>query len=144
MLRTVAGNDVVLDAYNANPNSMAAALRSFAHRPCAPGQTKLMVLGDMLELGAASRFEHRVVGELLAGLPLPQVLLIGPEVAAGGSISPGVARGHHSRSRRLATPTPRAGPAGAGEGQPRPGAGNAAGDAVAQLSAGAGPAMLAG
>jgi len=72
----------VLDAYNANPSSVTAALRSFAHRPGAPGQTKLVVLGDMLELGAASSYEHRAVGKLLAGLPLPQAPLIGPEMAA--------------------------------------------------------------
>ena len=86
--RTAAGDDVVLDAYNANPNSVAAALRSFAHRPCAPGQTKLVVLGDMLELRAASSYEHRAVGELLAGLPLPQALLIGPEMAAAAAAFP--------------------------------------------------------
>ena len=88
LVRTPAGNDLILDAYNANPSSMAAALRSFAARPVAAGQTKLAILGDMFELGEASAAEHRQLGQLLASLPLPQVLLIGPEMAgtatAGG------------------------------------------------------------
>ena len=81
LLRTAAGNDLVLDAYNANPSSMAAALRSFAARPTAAGQRKLVVLGDMFELGDESASEHRHLGQLLAELPLTQVLLIGPEMA---------------------------------------------------------------
>jgi UDP-N-acetylmuramoyl-tripeptide--D-alanyl-D-alanine ligase len=80
LLRTPAGNELVLDAYNANPSSMEAALRSFAARPTAPGQTKLAVLGDMFELGEESMAEHQATGRLLASLPLPQVLLIGPEM----------------------------------------------------------------
>ncbi|MDQ2792777.1 MAG: UDP-N-acetylmuramoyl-tripeptide--D-alanyl-D-alanine ligase, partial [Bacteroidota bacterium] len=81
LVRTAAGNELVLDAYNANPSSMAAALRSFAGRPTAAGQTKLVLLGDMFELGPESANEHRQIGELLAELQLPQVLLIGPEMA---------------------------------------------------------------
>ena len=86
LLRTPAGNDLILDAYNANPSSMAAALRSFAAaRPVAAGQTKLVVLGDMFELGAASAAEHQQLGQLLARLPLPQVVLIGPEMAGAAT-----------------------------------------------------------
>ncbi|OGX87228.1 UDP-N-acetylmuramoyl-tripeptide--D-alanyl-D-alanine ligase [Hymenobacter glacialis] len=81
LMRTAAGNELVLDAYNANPSSMAAALRSFAGRPAVPGQTKLVVLGDMFELGEESAAEHRLLGQLLAELQLPAVLLIGPEMA---------------------------------------------------------------
>ena len=81
LLRTAAGNELVLDAYNANPSSMAAALRSFAGRPVAPGQTKLAVLGDMFELGDESAAEHRALGQLLAELRLSTVLLVGPEMA---------------------------------------------------------------
>ena len=85
LVRTPAGNDLILDAYNANPSSMAAALRSFAARPVAAGQTKLAILGDMFELGEASAAEHRQLGQLLASLPLPQVLLIGPEMAGAAT-----------------------------------------------------------
>ncbi|WP_035562523.1 UDP-N-acetylmuramoyl-tripeptide--D-alanyl-D-alanine ligase [Hymenobacter sp. IS2118] len=86
LLRT-AHNDLLLDAYNANPSSMAAALRSFAARPAAPGQSKLVILGDMFELGDESAAEHRQLGQLLTELNLPAVLLIGPEMAQAASES---------------------------------------------------------
>jgi UDP-N-acetylmuramoyl-tripeptide--D-alanyl-D-alanine ligase len=88
LVRTAAGNELVLDAYNANPSSMAAALRSFAARPTAMGQTKLVILGDMFELGDDSLAEHRYLGQLLAELPLPQVLLIGAEMAGAAAHDP--------------------------------------------------------
>ncbi|GAA3986447.1 UDP-N-acetylmuramoyl-tripeptide--D-alanyl-D-alanine ligase [Hymenobacter antarcticus] len=88
LVRTAAGNELVLDAYNANPSSMAAALRSFAARPVAAGQTKLALLGDMFELGDESAAEHRQLGQLLAELRLPQVLLIGPEMALAAAEAP--------------------------------------------------------
>ncbi|MBD2768520.1 UDP-N-acetylmuramoyl-tripeptide--D-alanyl-D-alanine ligase [Hymenobacter sp. BT664] len=78
-------NELLLDAYNANPSSMAAAVRSFAARPVAAGQTKLVVLGDMFELGEDSALEHQQLGQLLARLPLPTILLIGSEMAAAAS-----------------------------------------------------------
>ena len=90
LLRTAAGNELILDAYNANPSSMAAALRSLAARPVAPGQPKLAVLGDMFELGDDSPAEHRLLGRLLAELGLPAVLLIGPEMAAAAAAAPNV------------------------------------------------------
>ncbi len=80
LLRTARGNELILDAYNANPSSMAAALRSFAQRP-AGGQGQVVILGDMFELGPEAAAEHRALGELLAGLALPEVVLVGPEMA---------------------------------------------------------------
>ena len=80
LLRTTAGNELVLDAYNANPSSMAAALRSFAARPAEAGQPKLAILGDMFELGDESAREHADIGHLLADLPIDSVVLIGPEM----------------------------------------------------------------
>ena len=76
LVRTAADNLVVLDAYNANPSSMAAALTSFAARPGAPAD-KVVILGDMFELGADSETEHRALGTLLTSLPLGTVLLCG-------------------------------------------------------------------
>ena len=76
-LRTARGNRLLLDAYNANPSSMAAALRSFAAEPGRPAD-KLVILGDMFELGEASEAEHRALGQLLAQLTFGQVLLVGP------------------------------------------------------------------
>lgn len=56
------GRKVIVDCYNANPASMAAALRTLAER--AKGQPAIAVLGDMLELGAHSKEAHREVGKL--------------------------------------------------------------------------------
>ena len=78
LVRTDHGNDLILDAYNANPSSIAAALRSFAARPVREGQHRLAILGDMFELGDAAEAEHRAVGELLAELQLTHAVLIGP------------------------------------------------------------------
>ena len=87
LVRTANGNELVLDAYNANPSSMAAALRSFAARPTAAGQSKLVVLADMFELGEDSAAEHRALGQLLGELALPEVLLIGTEMRAAAAVT---------------------------------------------------------
>jgi UDP-N-acetylmuramoyl-tripeptide--D-alanyl-D-alanine ligase len=60
-------NDLILDAYNANPSSMEQALKSFAKQ----GHTnKLFILGDMRELGEASSDEHKQIFELAQSLGL--------------------------------------------------------------------------
>ncbi|MGI4870034.1 MAG: UDP-N-acetylmuramoyl-tripeptide--D-alanyl-D-alanine ligase [Janthinobacterium lividum] len=81
LVRTAHGNDLLLDAYNANPSSMAAALRSFARRPVAAGQQRLVVLGDMFELGESAEAEHQALGKLLVELALDNIVLIGPLMA---------------------------------------------------------------
>ena len=85
LVRTAHGNDLILDAYNANPSSMAAALRSFAQRPVGAGQGRVAILGDMFELGETSAAEHRALGALVAELRLDTVVLVGPllQEAAG-------------------------------------------------------------
>ncbi len=88
LVHTTHGNDLILDAYNANPSSMAAALRSFAARPAPAGQVRLVILGDMFELGETSAAEHRAVGELLAELQLPNAVLIGPLMQAAAEAYP--------------------------------------------------------
>jgi len=88
LVRTAGGNDLILDAYNANPSSMAAALRSFAQRPVAAGQSRLAILGDMFELGESAESEHRALGELLAEVGLDNVLLIGPLMQAAAQAQP--------------------------------------------------------
>lgn len=73
------GTEVVLDCYNANPQSMAAAVRTFAQR--APDG--VLVLGDMLELGAGAAADHEAIGRLVAGLPgHPLLVGVGPLAAA--------------------------------------------------------------
>jgi murE/murF fusion protein len=68
------GRKVIVDCYNANPASMAAALRTLAER--AKGQPAIAVLGDMLELGAHSKDAHREVGKLAKELGV-EVISIG-------------------------------------------------------------------
>ncbi|TGE17782.1 UDP-N-acetylmuramoyl-tripeptide--D-alanyl-D-alanine ligase [Hymenobacter elongatus] len=71
-------NEVILDAYNANPSSMAVAVTSFAARPATTG--KVVILGDMFELGAESAAEHQALGELLATQQFDTVLLCGSDM----------------------------------------------------------------
>ncbi|HEV8662866.1 MAG TPA: UDP-N-acetylmuramoyl-tripeptide--D-alanyl-D-alanine ligase [Candidatus Methylomirabilis sp.] len=68
------------DAYNANPNSMAAALEAFA-AVRGPGRT-ILVLGDMLELGAHAPEAHRRVGRLAASLGPDRLIAVGGSAAA--------------------------------------------------------------
>ena len=55
-------NHIILDAYNANPSSMAAAIANFKQLK---GNTKVVILGDMFELGNESHFEHKKIIEML-------------------------------------------------------------------------------
>jgi murE/murF fusion protein len=67
------GRHVIVDCYNANPDSMAAAL-DLLHA-LSGGHRAVAVLGDMLELGDRSAAEHRAVGERARGLGLPVIAL---------------------------------------------------------------------
>ena len=67
-------NTVLLDAYNANPSSMAAAVRQFA---ATPARRKLVILGDMFELGDESEAEHAALGQLIAEQKFDTVILAG-------------------------------------------------------------------
>ncbi|MEM1214866.1 MAG: UDP-N-acetylmuramoyl-tripeptide--D-alanyl-D-alanine ligase [Bacteroidota bacterium] len=68
-----------LDAYNANPSSMRAALTTFAELA---GDNKRAVLGVMLELGEESEAAHLEIARLAQGLPLTAVYLVGDEFAS--------------------------------------------------------------
>jgi UDP-N-acetylmuramoyl-tripeptide--D-alanyl-D-alanine ligase len=69
-------NKLVVDAYNANPTSMRAAILNFAQMNV---NAKTLILGDMLELGEQSTEEHQNIVELLQQNGLKNVLLVGPE-----------------------------------------------------------------
>ena len=71
---------VVNDAYNANPDSMSAALRSLA--TMGAGGRRWAVLGAMLELGDASAELHAAVGREAAELGVDEVLVVGESAAA--------------------------------------------------------------
>lgn len=68
------GQKIILDAYNANPTSMMAALENFKQ---AEGENKLMILGDMFELGTESEKEHQDITTFLEKDPFGNVLLVG-------------------------------------------------------------------
>lgn len=70
-------NTVLLDAYNANPSSMAAAIRQFA---AMTAPRKVVVLGDMYELGDESAAEHAALGKLIADAKFDLVLLAGKDM----------------------------------------------------------------
>ena len=84
-LTDTAHNRLIVDAYNANPSSMRASLENFAQLS-AP--YKMVILGDMRELGKSSQKEHQKIADLLQQIPLDQVWLVGSEfkqVAPQGS-----------------------------------------------------------
>ena len=79
------GLAVLNDAYNANPDSMAAALASVVQLR-RPGGRVVAVLGDMLELGEGAAQAHRDVGRLAADAGVDELLAVGefgPDLAAG-------------------------------------------------------------
>lgn len=67
-------NKIILDAYNANPTSMKAAIENFARMP-APN--KVLLLGGMMELGEFSLLEHQTIVQLILQYPWKKVVLVG-------------------------------------------------------------------
>lgn len=59
---------LINDAYNANPDSMRAALETLASLPPGPGGRRIAILGDMLELGDLSPQTHRELGQFITEL----------------------------------------------------------------------------
>jgi UDP-N-acetylmuramoyl-tripeptide--D-alanyl-D-alanine ligase len=77
------GVTVVNDAYNANPESMRAALRALAAMGAAqPGRRTWAVLGPMAELGDESLAEHDAVGRLAVRLNVSKLVAVGGQEAA--------------------------------------------------------------
>lgn len=67
-------NKIILDAYNANPTSMAAALKNF---DALPDKHKIIFLGDMAELGNESEQEHQAIAGLLNNMQVDELILVG-------------------------------------------------------------------
>jgi UDP-N-acetylmuramoyl-tripeptide--D-alanyl-D-alanine ligase len=67
-------NSIILDAYNANPTSMKAAIENFAKMKAGD---KVLMLGGMMELGAGSVQEHENIIALIRQYPWKQVVLVG-------------------------------------------------------------------
>ncbi|WP_420320261.1 UDP-N-acetylmuramoyl-tripeptide--D-alanyl-D-alanine ligase [Flagellimonas sp.] len=68
------GFSIILDAYNANPSSMQAALANFKSMP---GTKKTLILGDMFELGPEAATEHQFIADLAAEYGFFDVFLVG-------------------------------------------------------------------
>ena len=77
-----ASNTLIVDAYNANPTSMMAALENFCQMEAAH---KVAILGDMKELGEGSHEEHQKVVDFLKECGFERVMLVGPEFGATSS-----------------------------------------------------------
>ena len=67
-------NTIILDAYNANPGSMKAAIENFA---VMKGNKKILLLGAMMELGAESKKEHEAIVSLIDKYNWEAVVLVG-------------------------------------------------------------------
>jgi UDP-N-acetylmuramoyl-tripeptide--D-alanyl-D-alanine ligase len=72
----IGSNEVILDAYNANPSSMQAAINNFAMMP---SDKKNLFLGAMAELGEESISEHQKLIDLIQTYKWHQVILVGEE-----------------------------------------------------------------
>lgn len=75
-LETTEHNRLIVDAYNANPSSMAAAIDNFK---LMKAERKMAILGDMLELGPVSDEEHQKTVDALAAAGIKEVWLVGEE-----------------------------------------------------------------
>lgn len=73
-IKTTPDNTIVCDSYNANPTSMALAIKSFSELKAG---RKAVILGDMLELGEKSEEEHLKLVEQVKVLNAEKVLLVG-------------------------------------------------------------------
>lgn len=78
-LKQTAHNTLIIDAYNANPTSMMAALENFRNMKA---DRKVLLLGDMLELGADSLKEHQKIVDFIDGCSFHSVILVGQQFAA--------------------------------------------------------------
>ena len=67
-------NTLILDAYNANPSSMKVALENFA---VLNESQKVVILGDMFELGEDSAHEHQAIADLATSLNFETLFLVG-------------------------------------------------------------------
>lgn len=73
--RKTDSNEIIIDAYNANPTSMTAAIDNFRH---ISKEHKMVIIGDMGELGRVSEDEHqRILAQLIAS-DIEEIWLVGP------------------------------------------------------------------
>jgi len=73
-LTKTANNTLIIDAYNANPSSMELAIKNFGN---VKSSNKLLILGDMFELGTTSVLEHQKIIDLVESLKFENAIFIG-------------------------------------------------------------------
>lgn len=78
-------NHLIVDAYNANPTSMMAALTNFREMKVAP---KMIILGDMKELGECSLAEHQRVADFVSSAGFDKVCFVGSQFGQVKTDSP--------------------------------------------------------
>ena len=71
---TIGSNTLILDAYNANPDSMKAALENLSIMKAVK---KIVILGDMYELGDLTQSEHRAIGKMTSRMGFEEVIFCG-------------------------------------------------------------------
>ncbi len=86
-------NEIILDAYNANPTSMRAALENFSQTKS--DKSKIVILGDMFELGDTSQAEHQEIADLCDTLSFQEILLVGNHFSAV------VSKGNHLKFKEF-------------------------------------------
>lgn len=77
--QTTSHNKLLIDLYNANPGSMTAVLENFA---LAPYADKIVILGDMLELGDESHSAHAAIIEMARKADFEKVVFVGKQFSA--------------------------------------------------------------
>ena len=80
-------NKIILDAYNANPTSMIAALENFEKQQ---DTLKIAILGDMFELGKEAKKEHQYIADLASTMPFNHLILVGENFNKTKIVSPKV------------------------------------------------------
>ena len=74
-----AENTLIVDCYNANPSSMQASIEHFLAEPLGSRSKKVLILGDMRELGTWAGEEHRRILQLATTDPTAQLICVGEE-----------------------------------------------------------------
>ena len=92
-------NTLIVDAYNANPTSMAAALENFSN---VSAKCRIAMLGDMLELGEDSAAEHKTVVQSALSRGFCKVFFVGKEFGAVASVAEGSSAMFFNTSDELA------------------------------------------
>jgi len=97
------GLTILNDTYNANPDSVASALETLNSMQC--DGKKIVILGDMLELGDFTQLEHEKIGKLINRLGFEYVLTIGRAAKFITENVKGKVNLHYNRKELLAEST---------------------------------------